>query len=257
VRFLLFVVLAFAAAALFYAAQVRSRSRRSDLRLDKAMRELESLQNAFARFAPHEVVERVIEGGVSLGAESKEVTILFADLKGFTPMAETLEPAVLVPLLNGYFERMGQAIESHRGHLAKFIGDGLLALFGALEPNPWQASDAMHAALAMRKALSDYNEELRRMGIPELAFGVGIHRGVVTTGVLGTSSIKEFGVIGRSVNLASRVEGLTRRYDVDILVTREVVESADPRFRTKEMPAAELKGIPGLVVTHALDAFDG
>jgi adenylate cyclase len=115
----------------------------------------------------------------------------------------------------------------------------------------------MHAALAMRKALGEYNEELRRLGIPELAIGVGIHRGVVTTGVLGTSSIKEFGVIGRSVNLASRVEGLTRRYDVDILVTNEVRESADPRFRTKEMPAAELKGIPGLVLTHALEAFGG
>ena len=164
---------------------------------------------AFARFAPSEVVEAIIAQGISTRSETKEVTVLFADLKGFTPLAENLDPAQLVALLNGYFAAMGEVIAAPRGHLAKFIGDGLLALFGALEPNPWQTNDAVHAALAMRAALASYNEALRAEGRPVLAAGIGIHRGPVVAGVVGNAALMEYGVIGRTVNVASRVEGLT------------------------------------------------
>src|SRR5258705_843787 len=140
---------------------------------------------------------------------------------------------------------MGDVIADHRGHLAKFLGDGLLALFGALEPNPWQINDALHAALAMRAALADYNVELRAQGLQALAAGIGIHRGSVVTGVLGTSSIKEYGVIGRAVNLASRVEDLTRVHGTDILVTDAVRRHCDPRFRFRVLPAAESEGLHG------------
>lgn len=251
---LLVLVVACAAMA-FHARGVRRHATVLERRLERATQDLENLEQNFVRFAPHEVVEHIIADGISTDAETKDVTILFADLKGFTPMAETLEPARLVFLLNGYFERMGDAIGEHRGHLAKFIGDGLLALFGALEPNPWQTNDAIHAALAMRRALRGYNDELRAQGLPQLAAGIGIHRGSVVTGVLGTSSIKEYGVIGRAVNLAARVEGLTRAHDTDILVTKAVRDQCDPRFRLREFPAADVKGIPEPVVTFAVDGF--
>jgi class 3 adenylate cyclase len=251
------VVLALlAAAAAAFGWQQHKRLGQAQRRLDVATRELESLQNAFGRFAPHAVVERIIADDVAADAESRELTILFADLKEFTPMAEALEPADLVLVLNGYFERMGHAIASHRGYLAKFIGDGLLAIFGAPEPNPWQTNDALHAALAMRAALADYNDELRSNGLPSLSAGIGIHRGTVVTGVLGTSAIKEYGVIGRAVNLASRVESLTRRFDTDILVTEAIRASADARFAMREHPAAEVKGIAEPVVTWSVERFD-
>ena len=253
---LLLLAVASAAAAAAFAWQQTKRLAQAQRRLDVATRELESLQNAFARFAPHAVVERIIADDLSAEAESRELTILFADLKGFTPMAEALEPADLVVVLNGYFERMGRAIGAHRGYLAKFIGDGLLAIFGAPEPNPWQTNDALHAALAMRAALADYNEELRARGLPALSAGIGIHRGTVVTGVLGTSAIKEYGVIGRAVNLASRVESLTRRFDTDILVTGAVRAASDPRFRMREHPATEVKGIAEPVVTYSVERFD-
>jgi class 3 adenylate cyclase len=253
---LLLLALAAAAAAAAFAWQQSKRLAQAQRRLDVATRELESLQGAFARFAPHAVVERIIAGDVSAEAESRELTILFADLKGFTPMAEVLEPADLVVILNGYFERMGGAIAMHRGYLAKFIGDGLLAIFGAPEPNPWQTNDALHAALAMRAALADYNDELRAKGLPTLAAGIGIHRGTVVTGVLGTTAIKEYGVIGRAVNLASRVESLTRQFGTDILVTEAVRASSDPRFRMREHPATEVKGIAEPVVTWSVVSFD-
>ena len=225
-------------------------------RLEEASHELESLQHAFGRFAPHEVVERIIAEGISTEAETKDVTILFADLKGFTSLAEELDADRLVALLNGYFERMGAAIAAHRGHLAKFIGDGLLALFGALENNPWQTNDAIHAALAMRAALADYNAELCARGLPTLAVGIGIHRGHVVAGVLGTSAVKEYGVIGRAVNVAARVEELSRVHATDILVTETIRQACDARFRLRAMPAVEAKGLPAPLVTFAVDGFE-
>ncbi|HYC55937.1 MAG TPA: adenylate/guanylate cyclase domain-containing protein [Candidatus Binatia bacterium] len=252
-----------AAAALLVGAaawwQMRTGSQRIEeleRRLQRATVELETLENAFTRFAPHEIVERIIAEGISTQAETKEITILFADLEDFTPMAEGLDPSRLLVLLNGYFERMGQAIAGNRGYLSKFLGDGLLALFGALEPNPWHTNDALHAALAMRAALADYNLQLAGQGLPQLAMGIGIHRGTVTAGVLGTSTVKEYGVLGRNVNLASRVENLTRLHRADILVTEAVRIRCDPRFQLRELPAAEAKGIAEPIVTYALEGFD-
>ncbi len=237
---------------------VRWRARAAGLeqRLARATGELHALQHAFERFAPAEVVEDIIADGISMHPETKQVTVLFADLKGFTAIAEGLEPSQLVAMLNGYFERMGRAIAAHRGHLAKFIGDGLLALFGALEPNPWQTNDALHAALAMRQALAEYNEASRRHGLPALAFGIGIHRGPVVAGVLGTADVKEYGVIGRTVNMAARVEELTRTHQVDVLVTDAVREACDQRFLLRAMPLAQVKGIADPIATFALDRFE-
>jgi class 3 adenylate cyclase len=225
-------------------------------RLEAAARELEALQHAFGRFAPAAVVEDVIAQGLSPRSESKEVTVLFADLQGFTALAERLEPARLVAVLNGYFEAMSREIGAHRGHLAKFLGDGLLALFGALEPDPWQAHDAVRAALAMRRALAEYNATLARDGVPPLVVGIGIHRGSVVAGVIGTAGLLEYGVIGRTVNLASRVEKLTRVQGADILVTDAVRDALDPRVRLRPMPAVEVKGIPAPLVTYAVDAWE-
>ncbi len=246
-----------AAAALAAAWRARARVVELERRLELSSRELESLEHAFTRFAPYEVVERIIADGIATNAETKEVTILFADLKGFTAMAETLDPAALVDVLNGYFERMNRAVTANRGYLAKFIGDGLLALYGALEPNPWQTNDAIHTALAMRAAVAEYNAALREKGMPPLAVGIGIHRGPVVTGVLGTSALKEYGVIGRTVNVAARIEELTRLHQTDVLVSDAVRAACDPAFRLRALPAAEAKGIPEPLVTFAVDGFDG
>jgi len=240
-----------------HAWRLRARTREVERRLARASQELETLQHAFGRFAPSEVVDDIIAQGVSTRSETKEVTVLFADLKGFTPMAETLAPERLVALLNGYFAAMGEVVAGHRGHVAKFIGDGLLALFGALEPNPWQTNDAVHAALAMRTALAAYNARLAADGLPTIAAGIGIHRGPVVAGLLGNAALMEYGVIGRTVNVASRVEGLTRVHDTDVLVTDAVRAHLDARFRLRPQGAVEVKGLPDAIVTFAVDGFDG
>ena len=241
------------------AAVVVARSRaqvgRLRRRLDAASGELEHLQTSFERFAPRVVVERIVAGGVATGAERKEVTILFADLVGFTALAERLAPEVLVRILNDYFGRMSRVVSDHRGHVAKFIGDGLMATFGALEPNPWQTNDAVHAALDMRAALAAYNEELVAEGLPPLRVGVGIHCGPTVAGVIGSPELNEFTVIGSTVNTAARVERLTRIHGADILVTEAVRAAADPGFVLRALPAASVKGLAAPIVTFAVERF--
>jgi len=229
---------------------------RLEARLEAASRSLEGLQHAFTRFAPATVVDDIIALGVSTRSEKKDVTVLFADLKGFTPLAEQLDPEVLVRVLNGYFERMSAVIRAEQGHVAKFIGDGLLALFGAVSTNPWQARDAVRAALEMRAALVEYNAGLVAEGLPSLALGIGIHRGPVIAGVIGSRELIEYGVIGSTVNLAARVEELTRVHGVDLLVTEPVRTALDGRFRVRAMPAVPVKGVSTPVATFAIERFE-
>lgn len=240
------------AVAVAVAVWADRRARALEARLERATHSLQHLQQAFSRFAPAMVVEEIIDRGIATSAEKKEVTVLFADLQGFTAMSEKLDPVTLVEILNGYFERMSGAIRDHHGHLAKFMGDGLMALFGALQPNPWQAKDAVEAALAMREALRGYNAELREKGLPTLSFGIGIHQGVAVAGVIGSQQLLEFTVIGDTVNLASRVEALTRSHGVDILVTQPVYERLRDRFAAREMPPMLVKGKSEPIRTFAV-----
>ncbi len=239
--------------ALWRSRQERSRLRRA---LEAKSADLEHLQLSFSRFAPEEVVESVIASGVSTHGERKEVTALFADLVGFTALSETLEPTVLVRVLNGYFERMSQAISGHRGHVSTLIGDGILALFGALQPNPWQGNDALHAALAMRQQLITYNRELEKEGLPTLSIGVGLHRGWGVAGLVGSRDLMQFAFVGRIVNLAARVQDLTRQYRVDILLTDAVRKTLDPRFKLRELPATPVRGVAEPVVIFAAESFE-
>jgi adenylate cyclase len=236
----------------------RSRGEVNRLRqaLEARSTDLEHLQTSFSRFAPEEVVERIIASGVPTHGERKEVTALFADLVGFTAMSESLEPIVLLRILNGYFERMSRAITDHRGHVSTFIGDGILALFGAMQPNPWQGDDAVHATLAMRRELAAYNRELEKEGLPTLSIGIGLHRGVGVAGLVGSRDLIQFAFVGRIVNLAARVQDLTRQYQVDILLTRTVQETLDPRFKLRELPATPVRGVAEPVTIFVAESFE-
>jgi adenylate cyclase len=233
------------------------RSRREAARLERALdgsaRNLEDLQQSFHQFVPPAVVEDVIRTGASTRGERLDVTILFADLVGFTAMSEKIDPETLVRILNGYFEAMSRAIATHRGHVSKFIGDGILALFGAPERNPWQAIDATLAALAMRDALAVYNRDLASRGLPELGIGIGVHTGPVVAGVIGSRELVEYTVIGDTVNTASRIEGLTRKAGVPILISDAVRAKLDHRFRVTEREPMAVKGKTEPVRTFSVE----
>jgi adenylate cyclase len=225
-------------------------------RLESTALELERLQRAFARFAPGDVVEEIIARGVASRGERREATVLFADLVGYTQLGERVDPSVLVRILNGWFERASRCIADHRGRVSTFVGDGILALWGALEPNPWQCDDAARAALALRDAVAEYGRELAAEGLPPISLGVGIHRGVGVAGLVGSREKMEFTVIGSATNLAARVQGLTRALDADLLVTRAVRDALDPRFSVRALPPAEVKGIAEPIEIFALLGYD-
>jgi len=223
------------------------RTQRLRRRLADANRELEQLQRTFNRFAPARIVDDILEKRSLDIAETREVTILFADLRGFTALSERMEAPDLVALLNTYFQRMDRAVDEHSGFVSKFIGDGLLVLFGALHHNPWQSTDAVKAALEMQQQVQALDEEVENA---DLSLSIGIHRGPVVAGIVGSFEVKEFTVVGRHVNLASRVEGLTRTHGTDILITRAVKEDLDPEIGLEEHPPVQVKGVQKPVVTY-------
>jgi adenylate cyclase len=172
-------------------------------------------------------------------------------------MSEQLEAPDLVNLLNKYFQRMDRAVNEHSGFISKFIGDGLLVLFGALHHNPWQSTDAVKAALKMQRQVEALNDGIDAPDLPDLSLSVGIHRGPVVAGIVGSFEVKEFTVVGRHVNLASRVEELTRTHDVDILITDAVKDDLDPSIPLEEQPPTSVKGVQTPVATYAVPLQSG
>jgi adenylate cyclase len=171
---------------------------------------------------------------------------------GYTALSGRLDPQTLAGVLNGYFQLVSDSVVEHRGRVGTFLGDGILIFFGALEPNPWQCNDAVHAALAIRESLVRYNAELERTGLPRVAIGVGIHRGPGLAGLIGSRDRREYTVVGPTLNLAARVQALTREHGCDILLTESVREQLDPRFELAPMRAVPVKGIAEPVVTYAV-----
>ena len=236
--------------------QQRRRNAALQRQLDLAAAELQQLQQTCSRLAPAGVVDHMVADGLHVGAElpaeRKVVTALFSDLVGFTAMSEKLEPPVLARILDGYFQRVSDAVHAHSGHVSTWLGDGMLAFFGALRPNPWQCADAVRCALAMVEAIRSYNEELARDGLPPLALGIGIHRGAGLAGMIGSRERREYGFVGRTVNLAARVQSLTRTHGAEILVTEPVRVELGDAFELQATPPERVKGIDEPVATWAV-----
>ena len=230
------------------------RSRQFEMLLSATEDKLEHLQRLFERFVPADVVERLTDSADAFAPQRRQVTMLFADLRGFTALCDQLDPALTVRVLNDYFGHMQRAIAQHHGHVTEYVGDGLLALFGALEPNPWQARDAVLAALDMRAELARYNATLRDEGLPELRFGIGIHGGEVVAGVIGTAGLAKFSVTGDPINVASRVEGLTSKHQVDLLVTEDIRRVIGNEFVLRPMPAIQVKGKAEPILTFHVES---
>ncbi|WP_406684517.1 adenylate/guanylate cyclase domain-containing protein [Seonamhaeicola sp. MEBiC1930] len=235
--------------------QQKKKNNRLEKLLALTNEKLERLQIHFGRFTPEEVIEHLSDSDDVFKPTNRSVTVLFADLRGFTKMCEEMEPTIVVGILNGYFRCMSQALTKHHGQVTELIGDGILSLFGALKNNPWQSQDAVKAALEMREALEEYNKELKSKSYPELSFGIGIHKGKVLAGVMGNYELSKFGVVGDPINVAARVEALTRELNTDILITEEIKTELDERFILKKMPPVMVKGKSKPVVTYTVESL--
>lgn len=162
----------------------------------------------YSRFMPEYVVQQLLENPDSfrLGGANQTITVLFADIRGFTAFSENENPERVVGLLNLYFSAMSEVIFAHGGTLDKYIGDGLMALFGAPTATPVDAVNAVKAAVAMQKRLLTLNVELIAKGFSPIAMGVGLHTGEATIGYIGSEQRSEYTAIGDTVNLAARLE---------------------------------------------------
>jgi len=184
----------------------------------------------YCRFLPEYVVTQMLENPDSfkLGGVLQTITILFADIRGFTRISEHAPPEKIVQLLNRYFSAMTDIIFAHGGTLDKYLGDGLMALFGAPTVTPNDASNALSTAVAMQRRLIGINLELREEGFPEIGIGIGLHTGEVTVGYIGSERRSEYTAIGDTVNTASRLE--SNAQGGQILVSEATAKAARSRY---------------------------
>jgi len=202
------------------------------------------LKRTFAGQVSPAVMNEMLAGGLSPGVSGQlaDVCVLFSDIRGFTTLSERLPPSVVTAVLQRYFDRMVKAVHHHDGTVDKFIGDGMMVLFGAPRKSADPCADAVQCALAMMDELDDLNRDFESEGLPTLTIGIGVNFGSVTVGNIGSSERHNYSAIGDAVNVAARIEGLTKDLGRKILVTGAVAERLGDRFRFEPLGTHEVKG---------------
>lgn len=206
----------------------------------RSKRELAAL---FGTYVPPELVDEMVKQpeNYSMEASNQELTVMFCDMRGFTAMSETMEPLQLQALLNDVFSRLTQIIRAQRGTIDKYMGDCVMAFWGAPVPTPDHAQLAVQAALGMAQAVDHINLTHRERGLPEIGIGIGLNTGTMCVGDMGSDIRRSYTVIGDAVNLGSRLEGLSKHYGVRTVVS-ETTQAQAPQFAWQELDRVRVKG---------------
>ncbi|MEB3268227.1 MAG: adenylate/guanylate cyclase domain-containing protein [Leptolyngbya sp.] len=202
------------------------------------------MKTTLYRYMTPGVAERVMALGddVLMRGERREVTVLFSDIRGYTTLTENLEADKVVEMLNAYFETMVEAVFNFEGTLDKFIGDAIMAVYGAPLPLQNHAWAAVQSALDMRQRLVRFNHDRAHHNHPKVRIGVGISSGEVVSGNIGSQRKMEYTVIGDGVNLSSRLEGITKQYGCDILLSEYTYELCKDQIWVREVDKTRVKG---------------
>ncbi len=212
-------------------------------RMVEERRELDSIKETFGRYLSKEVVDEILRSGgkVELAGNLLDMTILVADIRGFTRMTEALNPQDVLAVVNRYLERMTDIIMNYSGTIDEFTGDGILVFFGAPKPVPDHCKRAVACALDMQKAMYSLNTANIRDGLPEIHAGIGINSGILIVGNIGSEKRKKYGAIGSPINVAFRIQAEAR--GGEIVVSPEVVSRLEGQIRVKYRKLALLKGL--------------
>ena len=220
------------------------------------MRE-EVIRNTFGRYLTDEVLEDILkhQSGPVASGELRCVTMMFADLRSSTALSEQMSPTDFIRMLNHFLEEMIEIINAWRGNILEFVGDAIVTVFGAPRPNEDAAQEAVACAVAMQRRMATVNDWNREQGYPPLSMGIGIHTGVAVLGTIGSETRSKYDMIGRNVNLASRIQGFTA--GGQILISQETLAAAGDKVRIA--PSGDRliqpKGISGDVLVHTVAGF--
>ena len=204
--------------------------------------EREKIKDAFGKFVNRQIAELVINNEVKLGGERKDVAVFFSDIRSFTEISDSMEPEDVVEFLNAYMTRMVRCVNRTHGVVDKYIGDAIMAVWGAPIPTGDDAFNAVNTAVMMREELIEFNSERGGAKQPVIRIGCGIHCGPVLAGQIGSEERMEYTVIGDTVNIASRIEALNKAFYTDILISEKTAELVRDRFRLHPMKKITVKG---------------
>ncbi len=222
------------------------------LRAATARLKEQKTRTIFQRYVPNDVIEQFFRNPESmLVGENRMLAILFSDIRAFTTISEKMSPDLLVDSLNKYFSLMVEAVMNHHGTVDKYIGDAIMAIFGAPLRRSDDPTQAAEAAFDMLDALTRFNHDQDERGQPEFKIGIGLNYGLVTVGNIGTEKKLDYTVIGDPVNVASRLEGLTKRYDTPLIVSETVHARLPPGSFSRMLDRVQVKGRTGGVAIYA------
>lgn len=219
--------------------------------------ERERVKSAFARYVSHQVMDTILESSaeIKLSGDRRRISVLFCDIRGFTSISEKLPPEKVVQLLNEYFESMVDVVLRNNGTLDKFIGDGLMVIFGAPEDDPYQEEHALKAAVEMQAELRKLAEKWRPEGL-NLRIGIGINSGPAIVGNIGSARRMDYTAIGDTVNLASRLESATKEFGVGILISEYTHNAVRGSFQFKSIGSVHVRGRSEPVLAYSVEGID-
>lgn len=221
--------------------------------MNKGLKERELIKDTFGKYVDRQIRDEILAGRVSLDGERKEATILFADLRNFTPLVAVTPAKELIFMLNSYLNEMANIIDQNGGLILQFIGDEVEAVFGAPVAKEGHELAAVKTALEMRERLEVINQEFEARGIAPLAHGVGIHTGPVLAANIGSADRSAYSLIGDTVNMASRIQGLTKEFKTDILVSEQMKGILSDTYDFSPMPKVRVKGKDQPIQVYGLD----
>jgi adenylate cyclase len=201
------------------------------------------LAQLFGTYVPPELVDEMVKDpdSYSMKATSRELTVMFCDMRGFTKMSEHMEPTQLQELLTGVFSSLTTIIRANRGTIDKYMGDCVMAFWGAPVETPDHANLAVQSAMEMARAVREINLDHRARGLPDIGIGIGLNTGAMCVGDMGSNIRRAYTVIGDAVNLGSRLEGLSKVYGVDIVVSDATRKQAQ-KFVWQELDRVRVQG---------------